>query len=355
MKNSKNGYRRKLEGAIIGRFAGCALGAPVEMMEIGKLRSFCEKTNQPFPPVYYFRVAPDPDSVRYKYGKGRDFTSKDMRYLSTDDDIAYTILSLMMLEDKLDKLSVSDVADYWLKYLPKECTFTSERTTLTNLENGVAPHEAAIPNNNELDYIGAAIRVDGYGYVFPGNPKKAVELAYQDAYLSHRGDGLYSALYFAALISLAFKSENIEDSIVEALQYIPSDSNFHKQITWAISMKNFVTDYEVANRLVTERFPGMSWAHSINNACLTIWGIYLGQNDYSKGITQTVAMGYDNDCTAATVGSVLGAYLGIDKIDKKWYEKWNNTILSYFHGIESFKINDIVNRFYDVYFELNKK
>jgi ADP-ribosylglycohydrolase len=61
----------------------------------------------------------------------------------------------------------------------------------------------------------------------------------------------------------------------------------------------------------------MSWVHAINNVWLTVWGINIGKDDYTKGISETVAMAYDNDCTAATVGSVLGAYLGIEAIDKK--------------------------------------
>jgi ADP-ribosylglycohydrolase len=346
-------YRQKLAGAIIGRFAGCALGAPVEMMEIGALEAFCKQTNQPFPPTNYFMEAPDPDSVRYKYGKGRDFTQPDMIYLSTDDDIAYTILSLLMMEEKYDQLTTEDVARFWLQYLPEECTFTAERTTLQNLKQGIPAQEAALIDNDQFDFIGAAIRIDGYAYVYPGQPDKAVSLAYHDAIVSHREDGLYSALYFTALVSMAFTSTNIEQSMIDALDYIPEDSNLYQQLCWAIEIKDTVTNYKIANQLVTNRFPKMEWAHAVNNACLTIWGIYLGQEDYDKGITETVAMGYDNDCTAATVGSVLGAYRGIDSIDPKWYSPWNNTILSYLNGIESFQLDDIIERFYTLYQNLN--
>lgn len=346
-------YNDRLKGAIIGRFTGCALGAPVEMMELHRLIEFCNKTNQPFPPTYYFKTVPDPDSPRYLYGKGSDFTQQSMRYLSTDDDIAYTLLSLLMLEDKLDTLTTKDVAEYWLKYLPMECTFTSERTTLTNLKNNVPPEIAATINNNQTDFIGAAIRIDGYAYVYPGEPKKAVQLAYQDAYLSHRDDGLYSALYFTAVISLAFTSNDIVDTLYNALEFIPKDSNFYTQIRWALSVKDEVIDYQTAYDFVTKRFPNMQWAHAINNACLTVWGVILGQDHFDKGITQTVAMTYDNDCTAATVGSILGAYFGIEAIDPTWYLPWNNTILSYLNSIDSFQLDDVISRFHNVYLKLH--
>ncbi len=340
-------YKKKLKGAIIGRFAGCALGAPVELMEIGQLINFAHTIDgQSFPPKDYFLKAPNPDGVRYKVGKGRDFTKPDMSFLSTDDDIGYTLLCLLMQEDKKEKLTTEDVASYWLKYLPKECTYTAERTTLTNLEQGIEPKLAAIPNNHELDYIGAAIRIDGYGYTHPGNPSEAARLAYIDSYLSHRDEGIHSAMYFAALIALAFESTNIDQSMDEALKYIPKEGKFYQEISWALSVKHEVTDYKIANRLVTERYPGMSWVHATNNACLTVWGIHLGQHDFTKAIGETVAMAYDNDCTAATVGSVLGAYLGIENIPSYWYKPWNNTILSYLNGISEFKLDDVIERYY---------
>ncbi len=345
-------YFNKLSGAIVGRFAGCALGAPVELIEIGQLLNFVSSVpGQEFPPQDYFLKAPNPDSPRYLVGKGRHFTRSEMTFLPTDDDIAYTLLSLLMMEKHGNALTTNDVAAFWMKYLPLECTYTAERTTLTNLFNGISPSIAAIPNNNELEYIGAAIRIDGYGYVFPGNPKEATRLAYQDASLSHRDSGIHSAIYFSALISLAFTSSNIDKSMIEALDFIPKDSEFYKQMSWALSVMKEVKNYQIANGLVKERFVGMSWVHAINNACLTVWGIHLGQENFTLGISETVAMAYDNDCTAATVGSVLGAYLGIDKIEPKWYRPWNNTIQSYLIGINSFKLDDVIQRF----FTLGKK
>lgn len=338
-------FKSKLSAAIIGRFAGCALGAPVELIEQGELIEFANKINQPFPPTTYFLQAPNPDSPRYLIGKGRHFTLPEMAFLSTDDDIAYTLLALLNLEQYGTELTTKDVAASWLQYLPEECTFTAERTTLLNLKNGVPPKDAAIPNNTELEYIGAAIRIDGYGYTNPGNPQQAAALAYEDAYLSHRDAGIDSAQYFAALIALAFTSKNIDQSMEDALQYVHPQGEFYREISWALQVKDQVHNHLIANQLVRERFPDMSWVHAINNACLTVWGIHLGQNDFTTGISETVAMSYDNDCTAATVGSVLGAYLGMEAIDPKWYKPWNNRILSYLHGISEFAVNDVIDRY----------
>jgi ADP-ribosylglycohydrolase len=135
----------------------------------------------------------------------------------------------------------------------------------------------------------------------------------------------------------------------DALKVVPTDSIFYKELSWALSIKDTVQTPEYANELVTKRYPSMSWVHAVNNACLTVWGIHIGQEDFDKGIGDTVAMAYDNDCTAATVGSVLGAYLGINAINPKWYTPWNNRILSYLKGIPEFKLDDVIERFYTIH------
>jgi ADP-ribosylglycohydrolase len=94
-----------------------------------------------------------------------------------------------------------------------------------------------------------------------------------------------------------------------------------------------------------EKFRGMNPVHTINNACLTIWGITLGGKDFTKVIGETVAMGMDNDCTAATAGSIVGAVLGKKGIPARWYKSFDNTIHSYLIGKKRFALDDVLKRF----------
>jgi ADP-ribosylglycohydrolase len=89
----------------------------------------------------------------------------------------------------------------------------------------------------------------------------------------------------------------------------------------------------------------MSPVHTINNACLTIWGITIGGSDFSRVISETVAMGMDNDCTAATAGSIAGAVIGKRGIPPHWYRPFNNTVHSYLIGKRRFAISGLLKRF----------
>jgi ADP-ribosylglycohydrolase len=89
----------------------------------------------------------------------------------------------------------------------------------------------------------------------------------------------------------------------------------------------------------------MSGVHTINNACLTVWGITIGGTNLTKVIGETVAMGLDNDCTAATAGSIVGAVVGRRGVAPHWHARFNDTVHSYLRGRRRFRISDVLRRF----------
>ena len=78
---------------------------------------------------------------------------------------------------------------------------------------------------------------------------------------------------------------------------------------------------------------------------MTILGLAVGGDDYTKVIGETVAMGQDNDCTAATAGSIFGAVYGKSAIPDHWTRNFNNTVHSYLNGQSLFAIDDVIDRF----------
>ncbi len=125
------------------------------------------------------------------------------------------------------------------------------------------------------------------------------------------------------------------------MRYVPVDDD----LTWALKVAPKVTTAAKGFRLVTDRFKGMHSVHTNNNACLTVWGVTLGRRDLTRGIGTTVAMGYDSDCTAATVGSIIGATLGARNIPAHWVKPFKGRCRTYMKGREWFTIADIVRRF----------
>ena len=266
-----------------------------------------------------------------------------MNGVPVDDDIAYTLLGLLIVEDFGPDFTIADVAQAWLKYLPYACT--AEEVALENLRNGIAAEQAAEKDNPYCEWIGADIRADPWGYLAPGWPEKAAEMAWRDAYLSHRRNGIYGEMFFAAAIAAAFAVDHPIEALEIGLTEIPRRCALAREVRWALKSAPRVRDYRQARAAVDERFQGMHAVHTINNACLTIWGLTIGGTDVTRVIGETVAMGMDNDCTAATAGSIVGAIVGRKGVPPHWHRNFNNTVLSYLIGKPKFRISDLAARF----------
>ncbi|MDZ4858616.1 MAG: ADP-ribosylglycohydrolase family protein, partial [Candidatus Hydrogenedentes bacterium] len=195
------------------------------------------------------------------------------------------------------------------------------------------------------EWIGADIRADAWGYACAGWPERAAEMAFRDAFLSHRGNGVYGAMFFAATIAAAFVVELPLAALRIGLTEIPQDCRLAGDVRWAMRIAPRLKTWRDAHNAVAKRFDGMHLVHTNNNACLTIFALLLGRNDFTKTIGPCVAMGYDNDCNAATAGSILGAVVGLDHIPEHWWKPFGNRAATYLSGVRAFRNDEIVRRF----------
>ncbi len=338
-------YQNRLRAALFSRFAGCTLGAPVEGWTNKAMRDYAKAVGFEFPPRDYWPVHPEPFMPRYSE-IFRNYTKPFIDHVPADDDIGYTLLSLFCLEEYGRDFTVEDVGKNWLKYITVACT--AEDIALKNLKNGIPADKAAEINNPYSDWIGADIRCDGYGYVNPCDPAEAARMAKTDALISHRGDGVYGSMYFAAAIAAAFGCDEIKQALTIALDFIPSDCGMANAIRFAFDTAYLVHSPEDAIKFVDEKYSGMSTVHTLNNAVLTVYSLLCFGDRITDIISNCVAMAHDCDCTAATAASIAGACYGMKALDEHWYLPFKDKVASYFNGAKEYSINDILARFYAI-------
>ena len=196
-----------------------------------------------------------------------------------------------------------------------------------------------------MQWIGADIRSDPWGYLAPGLPERAAGMAYRDAWLSHRRNGIYGEMLVSAAISAAFSLDDPLEAVRFGLNEIPADCRVARDVRWALERGRTVRNHAEARQAVVARFGDMSGVHTDNNLCLTVFGLMIGGDDFTRCIGETVAMGFDNDCTAATVGSLFGAARGLSAIPPHWHLPFRNKVLTYLRGHESLAIDDVLARF----------
>lgn len=337
-------YYKRLKGAIIGRFVGCTLGVPVEGYSISKMEQIAKETNTPFPPTEYWHDVINPDGIQYGVDKRIKYSLNNIDCVPVDDDVTYTVLNILLMEKYGINYTLEDVGEFWKEVLPYACT--AEDEALKELFNGTKAKEAA-NNNPYIEWIGAAIRADAFGYVYAGRPHLAAKASYNDAYLTHRRNGIYGEMFLAASISASFYATSSLEALKIGASYIPRNSRLKKDLDWAFETE--VKDFKEARRLLDERFVGMDSVHTINNMCAIVFASKLGKDDFDKTISTIVAMGLDNDCNGASLGSILGSILTIDKIPSKWYKDFNDCLHTYIRGYEVMSLKGFINKVEEIY------
>lgn len=336
-KLSTNVLKSKIKGAWMGRICGCLLGKTVEGIRTEELIPLLKETGN-YPMHRYILKSDMSEEIysKYKYNLRNRCYADAIEYAPSDDDTNYTVLSSVIVDKFTDRFTSYDVAKTWLEKQPKSAYCTAERVAFLNIAKGYLPPETAIYKNPFREWIGAQIRVDYYGYINPGDPKKAAHMAYRDARVSHVKNGIYSSMLIAAIIAAAACCNNVKDAINYGLYQIPQTSRLYKAVMKVLKQYESGMTCEKCFESIHEEYDehsGHHWCHAISNTCIVIASLLYGNNDYAKSICLAVQTGFDTDCNAATVGSVIGMLKGIEYIPDYWTAPIKNKLETSIFGI----------------------
>lgn len=337
----------RILGGWTGRMAGCLLGKPVEKVPREGIRAILESIGE-WPLRQYFTAEGVPETVtkRYPWNRASRPTSlrENISCMPEDDDINYAMLNLHVLETYGPDFSTDDIATVWLKMMPVLNVFTAERVAYDNLLAYLEPPETARHRNPYREWIGAQIRADLWGWVSPGDPIRAAELAWRDARLSHTGNGIYGEMFVAAMIAAAFTSTDVEEVLEQGLRVIPEDSRLAEAIRFTRQLPHEVGKWEEAVDRLYARYGHYHWVHAVNNAALVTLALLFGAGDFEQSITYAVMGGWDTDSNGATVGSIIGSMFGRQAIPEKWAIPLDNHVRTSLKGFDNSRIDELAQR-----------
>lgn len=311
-------FVEKVYAGFLGMNIGIRLGAPVE-------------------PTLWTS-----ERIERFYGDIHSYV-KDFKIFAADDDVNGPVYFLRSLNDAKQQgsLSVSDVAEAWLNYAREGVGMfwwggygiSTEHTAYLNLKQGIpAPLSGSIQTNGKIlaEQIGGQIFIDTWGFLFPGDPKKASEYARIAASVSHDGDGLRGAEFIAACIAEAFVSSDVHHILEKALLYIDESSTYAKVVR---AVMEFHAQHRENWRECLaylqkywgyDRYPGV--CHIIPNAGVCIMALLYGKN-FAEGVEIATMAGWDTDCNAGNVGSILGVAEGLAGLPEHYRKPINDMIV----------------------------
>ncbi len=297
-------YRNRVKGCWMGKNIGGTLGAPFECAR-GVL--------------------------------DLDFYTQDMSQGAWPNDDLDLQLAWLCAAEKHGKAVHSGIlAEYWIDFIV--ANWSEYGGGKNNLRMGLLPPLSGSYNNVNRNSCGAFIRSEVWACLAPGHPEIAVRYAFEDASVDHADEGVYGEVFFAAVQSAAFAVADRDTLIEIGLSYIPADCGIAKGIAAVREAYAGGLDWKQARKAVLNTVPGIFGMYrgycygepeedvavgeagydAPSNVAITVLGWLYGEGDFGKSLCIAAGCCEDADCTAATLGALLGILLGYDALPEKW-------------------------------------
>ena len=174
--------------------------------------------------------------------------------------------------------------------------------------------------------MGGAIRSELWACLAPGDPDLAVLFAREDACTDHYADGVHASMFLTAVESAAFIESDCEKLIEIGLSYLPEDCRLTKGLRAAHGYWDATHDPYEARKLLLDNFYVQNWTDVTINLCLIEISWLASGGDFSRAICTAGGLGYDADCTCATLGSIMGI-IDPNSIGEKWTRPIGNKLV----------------------------
>lgn len=288
MKIDRKRFRDKVMGCWLGKNAGGTLGEPLEE-KFGRKEMF---------QIDWYPFLPEGGIP--------------------NDDLELQLIWLQQLRKKGPGLTAADLVEAWTDCVAYN--FDEYGLCKENMQKGLQPPVCGWHNNAFKDCMGSPIRSELWACIAPGCPELAAWYAYQDAIVDHGGgESVYGEIFNAVLESCAFVNDNKFELLDAALASIPASSLTYQCVKRTIDNYHSGMKYEEnRNDLVEAFYHPVAQYSPLNLGFQTIGWLY--GEDFGDAICKAVNCGWDTDCTAATLGAILGIIGGASALPEKWIE-----------------------------------
>ena len=292
MEFNFNDYKNKVYGCFVGKCVGGTLGIKRE----GK-RNY-EK-------VTYYDPIPDK--------------------MLPNDDLDLQVVNLEAVLKHGLPISRFTLSENW-KYHVADTAPDEYGCSVSNHALKIFAPLSGIYRNKMKAGMGGAIRSELWACLAPANPVLASTFAREDACNDHTDEGIHAEMFLSAVESWAFVEKDLLKLIDTGLSVIPDGSKLKNAFLDTIKWWNNSGDILSVRELILKTYPSDNWTDVTINLSLILLSLLSCENSFDKAICTAASLGYDTDCTAATVGSIFGI-MNPNGIDEKWTSPIGNALV----------------------------
>ncbi len=292
LRLSREAYRDKVHGAWMGKLVGITLGTPLKGRTFsGALRFYDPVPGQATP----------------------------------CEDFDFQIVWLHALMEHGIDLSADHLSDEWRDHLIYN--WDEAGWALWNLERGLtAPISGAYNNWFKTSSAGAS-RTEIWALIAPGAPQVAATYANHDSSIDHTAEGVWAAMFWAAIQSAAFFVTDLNLLFRIGLAMMPGTCRTARAVRSAQNAFVGRAGFLDARGQVIEAVGNENYTDVAQNVGFGVLALLYGQNDFGLTITNAANCGYDAGGNAGTVGALMGIMHGIHALPTGWTNPIGDAII----------------------------
>ena len=239
-----------------------------------------------------------------------------------NDDLDLQVVWLEAIRENGLPINRKHLAEAWIKHVGYH--FDEYGTAIRNIKNYMQPPLSGYYTNRFYAGMGAAIRAELWACIAPANPDLAVLFAREDACVDHFADGVDGTVFITAIESAAFVESDMNKLLEIGLSYIPAEGRMARAVRDVVAWCRETDDMFTVREKILEVYgtcewekQTINWSDVVINVAFTVLAWICGKGDFSACICNATNLGYDTDCTAGIIASIL-AIIDPDCIEERW-------------------------------------
>lgn len=280
---TKKAYFDKVKGAWWGKCAGVTLGIANRGRTVPST-------------LHYYSPIP----AQHAAGVGLDFT---VVWLDTLEKVGTAVTDTDFMKAWQSHL------DYW----QDEFGYAQ-----WNWAHCLEPPASGTYSNWFHNSTGGAMRADIWPLLLPGAPQVAAAFAARDARIDHGMEGVWAAMFLAALGSAAFFLTDPRALCVIGLAMIPRNCRVARAVKAVLDAAFRANGWLAAREAVLKEVGNPNFSDVAQNMGFFTIGLLYGFQDFETALCNAVNCGYDTEFVGGAIGAVKGIFYGYEQLPELW-------------------------------------
>lgn len=159
--------------------------------------------------------------------------------------------------------------------------------------------------------VDALLRGDVWGYLAPGKPSVAAELAWRHLSPFHEGSRLYAGMFAAACVSVAFVADDLLEAVYVGLGEVPDESRISRAVAAALRIHRTSAGWSEAKERLGAEAAASDWDRPAVAIAQGVLALLFGEADPRRTWELLGEAGFDDPSLNGVTGSITGVQTGV--------------------------------------------